>query len=307
MYKMKNNTILGFLALLSSAMIYGLFPYFVKTLTQMYGEYFQIGLRALIAFTIISIIMFIKKEKISNIKKDVVNLGLFVITIPISSFLIIFSLLNTTPATTIFMLYAGSLLVSFVVGTFIFKESITINKMISLILVVIGLLIFAYPFDLTSSLGLILGFLGGAIEGVSNSLRKPLSTVPKNTILFFQFLTTGIFALILMFISKDDALRTFSWYGLFITIIYGFSLVGLGYFMLFGFKNFDLNIGTTIISSEMFFSMIFSLILLGIIPSQKELIGGILIFLGANIPNLVQYYLSRKISSNNQTLYSTTS
>jgi drug/metabolite transporter (DMT)-like permease len=277
----------GFLALLGSAMIYGLYPYFVRTFSTMYSPYAQLLVRGGVAMLIVLIIMFFKKEKILVPKNKYLSLGVFIFTIPISSFLIMFSIFMIKASTAIFMLYAGSILVAFIMGTFVFKESVTKSKIFSLSIVILGLIIFAFPFDISSKIGMMLGFLGGGIEGFGNSLRKSLGTIPRNSVLVFQFGFTALFSLIILAISGESFIKEFQWYQFFLTFFYCGSLVGLGYLMLYGFKNFDTNIGTTIVSSEMFFTIIFSLILLGEQPTGQELLAGTLIFLGANIPNLI--------------------
>ncbi len=295
-----NNKLKGFIAILLSAILLGIFPTFMRILDTMYGEYSQILFRGLVGLVVLIIIILIKREKLFVARKDRMSLLLFIITIPLTSFLLVFSILMIKTSTAVFMLYAGSLLIAFIIGTFIFKENVSKTKIISLIAVIVGLLVFTFPIDNSSILGMILGFTGGAIEGLSNALRKKLGSIPRETTLFYQFIITIIFSAIAVAITNEVIIKEISILAILVTIAFGFLLVVLGYLMLFGFKHFDANIGTTVLSSEMFFSVIFALIFLAETPTSQEIIGGVLIFLGANIPHIYQFIIPYLHISNNK-------
>jgi drug/metabolite transporter (DMT)-like permease len=77
--------------------------------------------------------------------------------------------ISTKAANSVFTLYVGSLLISFLVGTFYFKEKINLQKILGMVFVILGLISLVYPFDIKlMSIGVIWGLLSGIMEGTTN-------------------------------------------------------------------------------------------------------------------------------------------
>jgi drug/metabolite transporter (DMT)-like permease len=111
-----------------------------------------------------------------------------------------------------------------------------------------------------------------------NSLRKTLRGVDRWAILQYQFAIGSVFALLVMAVSRQEIIREVSILPLIITILYAALQVGLGNLLLYGFQNFDVNIGTVILASELFFATVLGYLFFREIPTNHELIGGTLIF-----------------------------
>ena len=66
---------------------------------------------------------------------------------------------------------------------------------------------------------------------------------------------------------------------IFVGLLFGLLLLIINYLLLVGFSNFDLNLGTIIMSSELAFASIFAFLLYKEIPTKYELIAVFFIIL----------------------------
>ncbi|MCA9381325.1 DMT family transporter, partial [Candidatus Dojkabacteria bacterium] len=247
----------GAVALLMGGFTYSTFPLLIRLLDITFSEFAQVAVRSFVAVLILVALLYRKRIKIFIPKEKRLSVALFAISFPLAIFFFTFSALETKIANTVFSLYIGSLSISFVVGLVVFREKITIKKILSLGLVFLGLMFFTYPFNLTGIAGIILGILAGIFDGITNSLRKYIKDLPRNVILFYQYLVGIILSLILILIFKEEAIKeTIGIESIFAGIVYGALLVFIGNVTIYGFQKFDLNLGTILISSELVFSLI---------------------------------------------------
>jgi|GEM_PF-597387 len=278
----------GFLALLGSAIIYASFSIFIRVLSQEMGAYQQIGFRNLVALIIGYAAVILSKQSFSTVK-DVPKkfIFLYTLTFPIAVVLFTLSVLEVKIVTTIFGLYLGSLITSLVVGVFVFKEKITKVKLLSLALVLAGLITYAYPFQGNLlSMGFLLAVLSGFFDTSANSFRKFLAgKVDRFVLVVLQMIGGLVVASGLMFIFNQTTIPTLSTTAWIAGIIFGLLLVAISYLTLVGFQNFDLNLGTVILSSELFFASVLALVFFGEVSSMAEIIGGGLVIAATIVAN----------------------
>ena len=79
-----------------------------------------------------------------------------------------------------------------------------------------------------------------------------------------------------------------SLFNLFVLFIFGGLVVLIAYLMLIGFQNFDLNLGTIVLSSEVFFAPLFGAIIFKEYLTMFELLGGTFIIIAIILPNVPQ-------------------
>ena len=60
----------------------------------------------------------------------------------------------------------------------------------------------------------------------------------------------------------------------------------IGYLLVYGFGNFDVNLGTIILATELFFALVINALILKEIPTAYEIVGGLLIFSGTVVTSL---------------------
>lgn len=282
------NRLKGFLALLACAVLFASFSIFVRILSNDLSAYQQIGFRNLIALVIGAFAVILSKQSFSSLadipKKYTV---LYTITFPIAVILYTLSVLEIKIVSTIFGLYLGALITSLFAGIIFFKEKITKMKLLSLILVSLGLIAYAYPFDGSLlSVGFLLAVLSGVFDATANSFRKYLAgKVDRFVLVVLQMIGGLTVAAGLMVFAGQFTMPNISPTSWLVGGIFGLSLVAISYLTLVGFQNFDLNLGTVILSSELFFASVFALLFFGEISSFTELMGGTLIILATVVAN----------------------
>jgi drug/metabolite transporter (DMT)-like permease len=70
------------------------------------------------------------------------------------------------------------------------------------------------------------------------------------------------------------------------TVVFAILQVFLGNFLLFGFQHFDVNIGTVILATELFFAVVIGFVFFQEVPAPNELFGGVLIFIASIIASV---------------------
>jgi drug/metabolite transporter (DMT)-like permease len=267
-------------ALVGAAFMYAMFGVFIRVLAHMWGNFAQVAARFTIAAILVLIFIQFRKKKFSFPKtklKNVVALGL---TFPILVLLMTFAYRRTTIANATFLLYAGSILSAFVIGTFVLKEKVSRIKITAILLAFVGISFYSSSLFTLSS-GVFLGLAAGLIDGVSNTLRKSLAGIDRMSVLRIQYGVASILLLILTFISSEKIVTKFDFWSLIMTFVYAFLLIGLANLLLYGFHHTDVNIGTVILSSELAFATIIGYLVYREIPQPHEVIGGLLIFAAA--------------------------
>src|SRR5207253_1524459 len=107
-----------------------------------------------------------------------------------------------------------------------------------------------------------------------NVFRKHLSGKIDWTILVTIPMIGGIVLTMVLMLFAHQSLFFFSNLSLQswgIGVIFGISLILVTYFALIGFENFDLNIGTIVLSSELIAAPFFALLIFNEYPSMYEL------------------------------------
>ncbi len=274
---MKNLKISGPTALVGAAFMYAMFGVFIRIMSHMWGNFAQVAVRFTLAAIIVFIYLSFRKNKVSFPKdklKNVVALGL---TFPILVLLLTFSYQRTTIANTTFLLYAGSILSAFAIGTFVMREKINTNKIVAILLALVGISLYSSAL-FTFNSGVFLGLAAGLIDGVSNTLRKSLGGIDRMAVLRIQYGVASVLLIVLTFVSQETIITKFNTWSLIITFLYAFLLIGLANLLLYGFHHIDVNIGTIILSSELLFATLIGYVIYREAPSPHEVIGGLFIF-----------------------------
>ena len=134
-----NKRFIGSTLLLTSAVIYGLYGIFSRYVSE-FGSFSQSWVRSSIVLFVILLIMVFKKFKWQKIQKY--DIKWFLIWILPASFqpVITFMAFNHLPlGTAYFLIYSTMILGGMVSGKIFFSEKLSSSKILSLILVFIGL------------------------------------------------------------------------------------------------------------------------------------------------------------------------
>lgn len=270
----------GASALFSVAFIYSTFGILIRQMAVMFGDSAQTAARFGIAFIFILILNFVRKQSITLPKEALIRACILGITFGFVVLLFTISVNNTKLASSVFLLYAGSMISSLIIGTFILKEKLNTVKIVALVLTFLGLYMYANAF-LVMSIGIITGLVAGLFDGISNAIRKTLKGVNRNSILMYQFLFSSLLATLVLVVSGDVLIKEVALLPVIAMIIFAILQIGLGNLLLFGFQHFDVNIGTVILATELLFATIIGFFLFKEVPTSREIAGGSLILIAS--------------------------
>ncbi len=270
----------GAAALLGAAFTYACFGLLIREMALMFGNNAQVAFRFVLAFAFLALFALLIKRPIRLSGKTLAKVALLGIAFCGVVILFTISVNLTKLGNSVFLLYAGSIVTSLLIGTLAFKEKLTTIKIIAIILSLVGLAMYSSAL-LTLSLGVVTAVLSGVLDGVSNSIRKTLSGIDRNSILLYQYAFGSVFALLVLAIAPQDSIRTISLMPVLAGLVFAALLIGLGNLLLYGFQHFDVNVGTVILATELFFASLLGWIFFHEIPTSNEVIGGTLIFMAS--------------------------
>jgi drug/metabolite transporter (DMT)-like permease len=275
----------GFFALLFAAIIYTFNDVCIRILGSSMSGYQQVTLRSLIGLIFVCSIIFFQRKNIHLLKTPKRILLLYTICFPIVFLFFNLSILITKIANTVFSFTIGSLLFSLFLEKFIYKEKTTKTKVISTIFAIVGLCFFTFPLS-RINLGFILGIGSGVIYTFINILvRHAHHKTNAQVLVAFQLLGGSLIGGLATLFVGQTLFPVISFLNLFILIFTGITIALVTYLVIVGFKNFDLNLGTIIVSSELFLAPLFAFFLFKESLTILELIGGLCIAIAIIFPH----------------------
>lgn len=272
-------------ALFGAAFTYAFTGVLVREVSSMWGDKAQVAVRWTLVFILLIIYGLFKNTEDKFPKEKLIHGVGLGISFTLVVLFFTAAIGKTTLANTLFTFYATNLIASFLFGTFILKENVSQTKLIAIALAIAGLSLYSKAL-VTGNLGIIFGVLAGVCAGVSNVQQKLLGSVNRDLVMRLQYGVGSAFSILVLFASRDEILRTFSWKDTILTAVFALVLILGSHLLLYGYKHFDVNVGTVIMSTELVFGAVLGLILFGEVPATHELLGGILIFAGSVVGSL---------------------
>lgn len=277
----------GFFSLLMVGLLFGLSGPLAKLLSDSFSAYEAVVLRFGVALLIALVINFFIKNKISFIGIPKKTLTLFSISFPVSVILFVLSIYNTKVTISIFTYYIADSITSFLIGFFFLREKIDKNKLIGLLLLIVSLGFFTNIIqDFSLTIGMLFGLLSGVTNAIASYYKKIIkgkTTVLSLTIL--QTISGVVIASIAMIASGSVFVRSVTSIDVVITILYGIVFLIITYLMIYGFQNFNLNLGSIVVSSELIFGPIFAYFILNEIITKPEFVGSAFVIIAIFISN----------------------
>ena len=270
---------IGPASLLLIGVLFGLSGVIAKYLSGLLNPYQVVEYRFLVAFILALIFLLATKQKISFNKLDTKILTFYAVTFPISVIFFTLAIFYTTVSLAVFSFYIATLISSFVVGRMYFGEKITTNKKIALVFILLAVLAFTNPFqNFNIQLGFVFGIISGIFQTIASSFQKIVGkSTNRISLLIIQTLAgVGISALTIG-LSGGSFFPSIPLMALFIAIFFGAIFLAISYLFLVGFKYTNLNTGSILVSSELFFGPFFAFMLLSENLSGLELLGGVFI------------------------------
>lgn len=288
----------GFLALLLNALVLGTYGIWVRLLQHAFTASQQVVARSIVSFIGAIILVFLLKSTWHFKKKYNSSLVLYLFSFALSTLLFTIAVFKTSIALSVFSLYIGSISTAFVMGVFVFQEKIDTRKLISILFVILALLSFILPYGLHfANIGFIIGIVSGVFDGIGNGFKKYFGgKIERPVLIVFQLFATLIIALVAsLFVHETFLWTSFTFSGLTIMIIYGTLFLLVSYLSMYGFQNFNLNLGTIVISTELFWAPFFAFLFFKETLTFYQIIGGIFLAAAILIPYLSSYNIHHKL------------
>jgi drug/metabolite transporter (DMT)-like permease len=293
MKKSVSRRLQGGISLLIATVLYSFYGVFSRIVGVDFGEVFQITARFSFMFIFFFLYVLLRKKWKKIASKDYKWFFLMIIPGMIAA-IIVFIVFNYIPlGTAYFTLYAASTLSSYLLGYLLFKEKINRIKVLSLIISSFGLyLIFSDSLEFGRISYLTLMLLAGLFAAAWNVISKKISSKYSiNQILLVDSLVLVVISFPIAILLKESvSLPSLStqWIGIF---LYAVVAVAASIATVNGYKLLQAQIGSLIMLMEPFFAAIIGWLLYSEILTPFVLMGGLLIAIGASLPNLK--YLSK--------------
>jgi drug/metabolite transporter (DMT)-like permease len=179
------------------------------------------------------------------------------------------------------------MIVQFLLGSILLKESVGRMKLVAILLSFIGLVLYSHSL-ITGDAGILFSVLAGTTGAFANLMNKKLANTDRWVVLQVQYGLGALLLLAITFAAGGDFIRTVSLSGALITIGFAATILIASYLLLYGYRHVDVNIGTVISSSELVFGVILGLLLFSEVPGVWEITSGVFITAGAIIGALGQ-------------------
>jgi len=284
----KNFKLRGYLYLILATAIYGLFGLFSRQ-TSAFGPFSQGAIRYGIICTFLLSLFLSKKVAWRKIeRKDIKWFLIWSIPASFQPVITFIAFTHLPVGLTYFLIYSTMILGGILSGKLFFSEKITLNKVLSLLLIISGL-VFIYRSDISliKSIYVLVALLSGLIIGFWNTLTKKVSgNYPELQMIMLDSSTTLVVGLIGLTVAKE-VLPSFSNVSTWLWII-AFSFTGIlsSLLLIKGFKEVEAQVGSLILPMELVFSSIFGFMFLGEVLKVNVYFGGFLILLAALFPAL---------------------
>ena len=285
---------LGFFTLLSSAFFYSTYGVFSKLISVGFEPFTHAWTRSLLTLVLFLLLGFVRKVY-KPIKKE--DIKWYLISSVIGALAVAptyYSLAYLNIGTALFLQYSATVITSYILGIFFFKEKPSASSLVSLILAFLGLIL-VYWGDI--QVGQFIPALGAIVSGsffstwfvFSKKINSKYPTIQINIIGYAFSVVINLFIAFMLRESFNNEFTSTAWLG-----NYGYALAGLfaSGLILYGFKFIEAHKGSIILLSEILFGMLFGYFLFNELLNITAIFGGILIIISIALPN-VKYLFRR--------------
>lgn len=275
------GSVSGGVSLLAAALLYASYGFMIRESATMFGDATQTGLRMVLALLLLAgLVRWRWRKSLRATRTELLPLmGLAVAGAAIAlSFTTSVRYLDLSA--TVLLLYVGSIATSIVVGTCVFRERLTMAKVGVIALTCVGLLLYGGG-ALHVGLGFVAGLCAGVCDGVANSLRKLTGHIAREKVVFYQYLFTLVPLTLYGLASHEQPIHGFHWSAIIVTVLFSVAILVSASLLQYGFGHFDLNVGTVILATELFFATLLGWLLYAEVPTISTATGSLLIFLAS--------------------------
>jgi drug/metabolite transporter (DMT)-like permease len=276
-----NGKAKGASALLAGAFVVSTFGVWARFIAPMLSPAAQTAARCLLAAVLTGVLVLFGRGKYKlrgYTKHDYAYLALLGFLTVALSLLFIASVTATKVGNTSSLIYAGSILTSFIVGTFFLGEKASVLRVAAIVVALAGLMMYA-PDLLSLKVGILTGLGAGVCDGLSNVARKQLRNVNNNAAVLYQYAAATLFAAPFVFLLGDQPVKVIHAGSVMAMLAYSVAALLFAKLLLHGFSKFDVNVGGVILAMQIFFGMLLGFLVFHEVPSVNELGGSVMIFM----------------------------
>lgn len=276
---------MGRLAMLSVAFIFGLFGVFITYNSTMFGDLFQVAFRNGVALLFLLPIIFWRKIQFSYSKREWLTICLYALVSVFILVAVTLAYLYAPIKTVLAVRYSVTVVCSVVMSFFLFREPIRRVNIIALILALIGISIFAYPFEGFVSSGVLFSLIAAIGFLVVGAILKTVKVTPE-VLMTAEFSTIAILVTGFVLLTQAPTITTYDSFSFTIMLLFSALLIAVTYLMVYGYRTVNFNLANIILTSEIAFGLLFGYLLLGQTIDQTEWIGIVLIAVAVILPHL---------------------
>lgn len=286
----------GIVLILLAALLLGSYGVWSRFLGNSFDAFSQGWIRAVIVSVILLPIVFYKKQLKFFSKKDLKWFAVFLITPSFTQAPIFYAYNHMDIGTATLLLFVSLLITMYCVGFLILKEKISRDKILSLVLAVIGLLfIFSFSLEKFTFFAASMAILVGVASGLQVSFSKKLSGNYSSLYLCVLGWVAVIPSHIIgsFWLGRLDlpSLSDPAW-----IILFFYALAGLFsfWFYLIGLKYIEASIGGLIGLMEIIFGILFGMLFFGEVLTPRITFGALLVIIAAAMPNIIDLINQRR-------------
>lgn len=277
---------MGVISLILAAFFFSTFGVFTRYISTSAGVFFQLSFRVLI-MSLIFLFIGIFSKSLKKINHQDLPLFVFRGLLIIADFACFYFAVNNLPlGIALFLFYAASTIANFIIGYFIYHETITKTKISCLLLAFIGIfLIYSGNFGEIKIIFSLFAVISGTCFGLNMSTSKKLTNnYSIGQVNLIAYLTASIIGILLLFISRESV-------NLFISpsiylALFGFTIVGVlaFYLTLYGYRLIEAQKASLILLSELVFVVLIGFVVYHEVPNFHTILGGLFIITALALP-----------------------
>ncbi|NUS42121.1 MAG: aminotransferase class I/II-fold pyridoxal phosphate-dependent enzyme [Mycobacteriaceae bacterium] len=174
------------------------------------------------------------------------------------------------------LIFAGGTMAALIGGRLVYGERLTAYRLGAVVLVTAGLVIYAGGFAY-SGVTTWIGVLGGVGDGVGNLVRKRMQRIDRSSAVALQYLVGAGVAGLYILVSGTPQIREVGLAPMVAMVVFALLALNLGVLMLYGYARVDVQTGTVLLATQVFFAIVLGVVFLGQSPTAAEVAGGLMI------------------------------
>ncbi len=288
----------GFFILLIAAFFFSLWGVFSKFIDGSFEPFYQAWTRGFVTPVIFIGFGLVKKQFVKIEREDLKWFLIIGVVMSLAVAPTFYSLAFLHLGTALFIQYASTVIVSYLLGVLLLKERLSKVAVAAFLLSIIGLvLVFWGDIRLGNLVPTLAAVASGSFFSiyfvVSKKISSKYSSIEINTFGCVLIVVVNLAISLLLHENFNKYFLSIGWLANIGFGIAGFASTGL---TILGFKFIEANRGSIVLLSEILFGLLFGFVLFGEILGTTALIGGLLIFISALLPNVQSIFLKENTS-----------